>query len=93
MQYIYLFHYTDGENLDSDQMASVKTLREIIAETNFVGYTQVGSERQFLDVLRFNFKEAFVHGDLVASVILPDKEPAVGEQILNSIKTKLQQGR
>ncbi|MDP3639601.1 MAG: DUF444 family protein, partial [Nanoarchaeota archaeon] len=93
MQNIYVFHYTDGENLESDQMASTKSLREIIAEANLVGYTQIGSDHQFLDVLRFQFREAFDQGDLVASLIQPDKDPAIGEQILNSIKTKLQQGR
>ncbi|MBI1968597.1 DUF444 family protein [Candidatus Woesearchaeota archaeon] len=93
MQNIYVFHYTDGENFDSDQMASIKALQEIIAETNLVGYTQIGSDHQFLNVLRFNFREAFDCGDLVASLIQPDKDPAIGEQILNSIKEKLQQGR
>ena len=79
--------------MEADKEASVKELRQILPEVNIFGYTQIGKDESFLNVLHWQFQEAFKKGDLVASIIVPQEGTSLGEKILASIKEKLRQGR
>ena len=90
----YVFQYTDGENLDSDNEKSVELLTKILPQVNVFGYTQMnlGNSNQkgsFMNILKYFFQEEIMKDEL----ILAEISGYEGKDILDSIWEKMKTGR
>lgn len=99
---IYLFHYSRG-NIDRDEKSLiVPWIQEIIRTVNVFGYTQVDTRDRTAHCgahggLKGFLEERFVHdvgmGNIMLSYIQNEKRENLGEEIVESLKSKLVTGR
>ncbi|NQS75893.1 MAG: sporulation protein YhbH [Peptococcaceae bacterium] len=68
---IYAFHFSDGDNLSSDNKYCIRLINELLAVCNMVGYGEIEGPYYYTSTLRNAFKK--IQNDKFTCVTVKDK--------------------